>query len=352
MARIVIKHNGKIPLISESYNKIGETKYPYGFGMLVTILSSGSDEYVVWSTNGSGFTSSQSNIGFNTPAAIAFSPLIDRLVVFGGLGASSPGLVMYSDNLTTWATASTTYTTGQDGYDIDYSELLDIFVAVGENKPQSSTNGLSWTLTSTSMGTLWQNVKWIDVLDKFVVSNISSSPYFASSTDGLNWTTSTAVPLIDIAYSTNLSRLVGVDGSYGAGIAISDNDGSTWTYITQSFAGITNFQKLSIAYSEDLDLFVVVGATGSGGGFVTDKFITSKTGLTWSQVTGVSGNWNHINWSPQFQKFYITQGANNSSKPGIWAQSSNGVSWATSSVLANLTSGQSVKIISPKRTFV
>jgi hypothetical protein len=359
MSRLVIKHNGKIPLISESYNKIGEWPKPYGIGMLVTLeILDSSFPYVVYSTGGNTFTASQMNIpaltgsGNTYPAAIAFSPVLNRFVAWGGQGGIELAQVMYSDNLFTWSTASTAYSVNQRGWNIDYSESLNMFVAVGENKPQYSTNGLGWTLSTSSMGTTWYSVKWIDNISKFIVTNTLASPYFASSTDGINWTTATAVSLYDVAYSDNLGRLVGVGGNYGANIAFSDNQGSTWTYITQSFASFTDTQKRSISYSPTLDLFVVVGLATGSNPFATNKYFTSKTGLTWSEVSGATNSWVHVNWSNEMQQFWITPQSNfNASRS--YAYSSDGVNWATASIdVGSLTSGTALKMITTKNIFI
>ena len=359
MSRLVIKHNGKIPLISESYNKIGEWPKPYGIGMLVTLeILDSSFPYVVYSTGGNTFTASQMNIpaltgsGNTYPAAIAFSPALDRFVAWGGQSGIELAQVMYSDNLFTWATASTAYSVNQQGWDIDYSESLNMFVAVGDNKPQYSTTGIGWTLSTSTMGTIWRNVKWIDGISKFIVGNNISSPYFASSTDGINWTTATAVGLYDVAYSDNLGRLVGVGANYGANIAFSDNSGSTWTYITQSFASFTDTQKRSIAYSPTLDLFVVVGLATGSNPFATNKYFTSKTGLTWSEVSGATNSWVHVNWSNEMQQFWITPQSNfNASRS--YAYSSDGVNWATASIdVGSLTSGTALKMITTKNIFI
>jgi hypothetical protein len=361
MSRLVIKHNGKIPLISESYNKIGEWPYPYGIGMLVTLDVETSYSNVVWSTGGNTFTASQFNIANNgvsggaataiQPRAIAFSSAINRFVTFGGVSSPLP-FVMYSDNLLTWATASHAFSAGQQGFDIDYSPSLDMFVAVGANKPQYSTTGIGWTLSTSTMGTFWNNVKWIDGLSKFIVTNISSSPYFASSTDGINWTTSTAFTLADVAYSDNLGRLVGVGNKFGADIAFSDDSGSTWTYITQSFASFTDTRKDTIAYSPQLDLFVIAGLGTGSNPFATNKYLTSKTGLTWSQVSGATNSWNYINWSNEMEQFWITPQSNYDFARS-YAYSSDGVNWATASISAgSLTSGTALKMITTKNIFI
>jgi len=362
MSRLVIKHNGKIPLISESYNKIGEWPKPYGIGMLVTLDAEVAYNNVVWSTGGNTFTASTFNIanngvpgggaGATMPQSIAFSSAINRFVAWGGITNNSLPFVMYSDNLLTWATSSTVYAGGENGWDIDYSPSLNMFVAVGENKPQYSTTGIGWTLSTSTMGNFWNNVKWIDGLSKFIVSNAVSSPYFASSTDGISWTTATAVKLFDVAYSDNLGRLVGVGGGFGADIAFSDNSGSTWTYITQSFASFTDTKKLSIAYSPKLDLFVVAGLGTGSNPFATNKYFTSKTGLTWSEVSGATNSWNYINWSNEMEQFWITPQSNYDFARS-YAYSSDGVNWATASISAgSLTSGTALKMITTKNIFI
>jgi hypothetical protein len=358
MSRIVIRHNSKIPLIAENYSKIAEWPKPYGIGMLVALDVETTYSYAVWSTGNNTFTASQFNIphltgaGNTRPNAIAFSTFNNRFVVWGGQTGTELAQVMYSDNLLTWATASTAYSTNQAGWDIDYSESLNLFVAVGDNKPQYSSLGLGWTLSSSTMGTFWSGVKWIDDISKFVVHNYTTSPYFAISTDGQTWTTQTAIPIYDIAYSDNLGRMVAVGGGYGANIAISDNQGSTWTYITQSFSSFTDTQKRSIAYSPQLDLFVVVGLATGSNPFATNKYFTSKTGLTWSEVSGVTNSWIHINWSNEMQQFWITP-QSNFNGASTYAYSSDGVNWQTANISAGSTSsGSAVKLITTKNIFI
>lgn len=358
MSRIVIRHNQKIPLIAEAYDKIGEWPKPYGIGMLVTLDVESTYPFVVYSTGANTFTASQFNIpaltgsGNSYPQAIAFSTQNNRFVAWGGSTGTELAQVMYSDNLISWSTASTAYSLNQAGRDIDYSESLNLFVAVGDNKPQYSTNGVGWTLSTTTMGTNWYSVKWFEDISKFVVTNPITSPYFASSSDGINWVTQSAVKLIDVAYSANLNRMVGVGSGFGADIAFSDNQGSTWTYITQSFSTFTDTQKRSIAYSPQLDLFVIVGLGTGSNPFATNKYFTSKTGLTWSQVTGLTNSWNHINWSNEFQQFWITPQSNFNGST-TYAYSSDGINWQAANIAAgSTTSGSALKMITTKNIFV
>ena len=359
MSRLVIKHNGKIPLISESYNKIGEWPKPYGIGMLVALHNEGGGIKLFLSTDGLTFTYSSIGINVSTGAggqyAVdgAFSTAINRYVVSTG-GPFALGYVIYTDNFVNWFTASTAFTYQQDSFAISYSPSLDKFVIVGENRPQSSTTGVTWSLspyydinTGDPMQTTWENVEWIDNLSKFVATSYSGSKFrVAHSTDGENWsqftggTQSPAGPYIgsrvasiySFAYSPTLNRFVGIDPSF-ATFSYSNDGGYTWSYITQSSASFSDVSWRGVAYSDDLDLFVAIGL-GKTSPYQTNKFAVSKTGLTWSLVYGPTDTWGGrqvIRWSKEFQRFIMFAGNANWTGSSQYAWSADGYNWFTSS---------------------
>jgi len=302
-------------------------------------------QYVSTSTDGSNFGEltffTQSQWGPNTAV---YSSVLQRFV-FMGTGVSAR--LVYSDDAGANWTVSTSLpeTTTNNAA---YSPTLDIFVSTGINtKPMWSVDGITFTQSSTSMRGNWYSVIWSASQSKFFASDYTSSPYFAESTDGKTWTTKTGVALYQVAYSSALDRLVGVNPTFNS-FAYSDNFGTTWTTVTQSTSGIPSNTWREIAYSPKLDLFVACGLGPSSPQFATNQFIVSKTGQTWSAVTASTNSWFSIIWSEEFEKFYATPQANfNAAQTYVY--SSDGYNWTTVTMSMGATdSGSSRAIVSAR----
>lgn len=350
MSRIVIRHNQKIPLIAEAYDKIGEWPKPYGVGLLGALHWEATNKIMFfYSTDGKNFDYRDTNLTYLTgagsqiPAEASYNTVINRYVAVTG-GSNALAFVIYSDNLVNWFTASTAYSYNQSLTSIAYSESLNLFVAVGANKPQYSSTGIGWTLSTSSISSTWGTVKWIEPLSKFYTSYTTA---FASSSNGINWTQGTSSLLQDFAYSSVSNRFVGIYTSFSQ-FSYSNDNGSTWTYITQSSASFSNVSWRAVEYSEPLDLFIAVGLKAVNiDGFANNIFAVSKTGLTWSIVIGPYDGWTDITWSNEFQEFAMFPGNANWSAASQFARSSDGYNWFTSSQHGgSTTSGTTIKLVS------
>lgn len=349
MSRIVIRHKQKIPLMAEAYDKMAEFDKPYGVGLLGGLHWEGTNKIVFfYSTDGKNFDyldtglTYQTAFGNQTPTSAAFSTQLNRYVATSGITSLALGYVIYSDNLKNWFTASTAFIYSQDMLDIAYSDTLNLFVAVGENKPQYSTTGVGWTLSTSSVNSYWSKVKWISSLNKFYASYTTS---FANSSNGINWTQGTCSLITDFAYSSLSNRFVGVYGSNS--FSFSDDNGATWAYITQSFGSFSSVDWRGIEYSEPLDLFIAVGLRPITGGISNNIFAVSKTGLTWSVVIGPRDSWTDLTWSEEFQEFAMFPGNANYSNSSQFAGSFDGYNWFTSSQHGGTAmSGTTIKLVS------
>ena len=147
-------------------------------------------------------------------------------------------------------------------YDITYSPLLNLFIAVTGYKIFSSSNLKEWTevLSDGSYNT-YMLISWED--SKFKVSS-GGSTSSKVSTDGVNWTTqSTTINKNkeQVLYKNNYYRV------YSSRVQKSSN-GSSWENVTDSIGA----RYLLIAYGR---LYCI---TDNGGLFVTEN------GTTWVQI--------------------------------------------------------------------
>lgn len=324
-------------------------RYPLDFVFIVD--SESSTQFYMNSRDGMNFSQVDSfNLTQGIVTDVAYSADHDRFVVsMTRPDIYTQGLFVYSTSGPyNWATGSMTY--ASDYRSVCYSPTLQRFVAVGDEKPIWSDDGITWNAPTNVPKNGWYYVRWVEDIGKFCMINYDySGNYFGYSVDGKTWSSVTGKSGLAFAYSNNLGRLVSVNFSFSQ-FAYSDDEGLNWTTITQSIATVTDLNYLSIDYSPTLDLFVAVGFGKSGTPFSTDKILVSKTGVTWSSVTIPTNVPQRVYWSSEFSQFYITprSSLNNAQ---IVAYSSDGYTWATSSLIAGTTSGGGMNaIISGTRT--
>ena len=212
-----------------------------------------------------------------------------------------------------WARINYYISYGNEGADsITYSVDLNLFIAVGDVKILSSNNLNDWYLRNRPVnlqtvcyseelslyigiytGSNWykstDGINWIrgnyNVIPNgyyfdslyikewglFVV--VGSQNNVITSPDGITWTTrlsniSELYSLSHLCYSKELNLCVAISGN--GGLIYTSSDGITWTART---SGVT-IQFMSIAYSRDLNLFVISA--------LNKRTLLSNDGINWN----------------------------------------------------------------------
>lgn len=187
---------------------------------------------------------STSDVGRNfTINAIAFSLEKNLYVAVGDT-------IVTSSNGVTWTerTSGTSETLNA----VAYSSELDEWIAVGNNGTVLlSTNGIDWTAQTSGVIRNLNDIIYVDFLKKFLAVGTNGINIFSS--DGENWSRGSSLTYSATAISfSNKNRLIAVCA--GSLVYISNN-GKSW----RSTSSISSESLNSIAYSEKLDKFIVVG---------------------------------------------------------------------------------------------
>ncbi len=172
---------------------------------------------------------------------------------------------------------------------ICYSSDLQLFVAVSNSgNIMVSTNAINWTL-QTEFTNQWSYVCYAN--DIFIV--VSLDGQIASSNNGTSWTLQT-VPVNNnwnsICYSEELNLFVVVGSSGTNNRVITSNNGINWVVRTTPIDN--NWQ--SVCWANYLNLFIAVANSGTN-----NRIMTSSDGISWTvQNTPIDNNWKSIVWSP------------------------------------------------------
>ena len=143
-----------------------------------------------------------------------------------------------------------------------------------------STNGISgWTLATGTTGSN-RDVIYLPSYGRWLISNITASPYILQSSDGKAYTsvgiTQPPSGIISMAFSPELNILVAV-GQVSAGgnnTHYSRDGGLTWTTLSNGNQVLRN-----VIWVKELNQFICVGNS--------ERYFYSFDGITWSN-TGVS----------------------------------------------------------------
>ena len=211
--------------------------------------------------------------------------------------------------------------------DVSYSESLNTFVGVGQGIILTSSNWEKFNYMPVDF--VFNSVIYVEKKNLFIAigfnSSVSEGVIF-TSVDGINWKNKIfeSVHLQDICYSENLDLFVIVGVNY---IATSP-DLENWTQQEFPAEILTpnpdTRQLYGICYSEEKNLFVAVGRNTYD---VTKNciLITSEDGETWtSQIPNdvyARFDLNDISYSEKYEKFICT------SQPGGIFTSEDGTTW-------------------------
>lgn len=199
------------------------------------------------------------NINFHA-ASYAFSKFI-------AVGAASNGAssnVYYSSDMASWTGVATTGSTGLNALASNGTTLL----AVGDGgKAFSSTDGISWNVVNTGVGSNLYGVAYSSLAGWVVVG---AGGTLLTSTDLLSWHSPTSgavsVDLRGVAVTSgNVLVAVGAGGT-----VLRSSDGAAWTSQTLASSNL-------YAVSTDSVQFLAVGASGG--------IFSSLDGVSWTAVS-------------------------------------------------------------------
>ena len=262
----------------------GEVHMTYGDGRFVAVSTAGTDR-VMSSVDGQNWESHTATAQNNW-----------RSVTYGdgrfvAVSFNVTNGIMYSVDGTTWSSGVSQPNTAW----IDIVYGADKFVALGNGgvrRIQTSVNGgQMWTIRtipSPASSASWIALTYGD--GRYVAVAYSSTVLSMTSTDGISWTSGTAVEGYwqDVAYGNGQFVAVGRSqaGTYTNTIMTS-TDGQNWTPRTAPAQG----EWTSVAYGNGR--FVAVGLNGS------NRLMTSTDGQNWTLVSdplATQGAWTTVTY--------------------------------------------------------
>lgn len=214
---------------------------------------------------------------------------------------------------------------------LDYSPEQNLYVAVssdGTNRVMVSNDGRNWTPVAAPTQ-VWRTVRWVKELGRWIVTGHGTSGAMWSA-DGLAWN---VVPTpdgewVNFAYSPKLNLLVANNRGNPSTVAnagqsmISSDGGETWVLNPLP----VNNDWLGTGWSDDLEIFVIIGSPLIDGSNVTPYVLTSIDGINWAQhmLPQLSHWWNVI-WVTELQLFVAV--ANNYDLLNAVMTSPDGETW-------------------------
>lgn len=246
---------------------------------------------------------------------IAYSPKLKMFVAT----AQNMIKVLAQSALGTWVTGSSA--TAQRG-PVIWHGAAERFIVFNmtDHGLAYSTNGTSWTAANTGTS---EGCDAACYAEKGIALIISDGQSYTSA-DGSTWTQGGALPASmswqSVCYAPALDLFVAVasDGS-GNTIAISDDDGATWTGV----ANPSDAELSSVCWSEELGLFVAGAYLG------TNRIWTSVDGANWLSTTIPTLQTAEIAsvvWAAELSCF-VAVGGDFDSAAGVILKSYDGITW-------------------------
>lgn len=257
------------------------------------------------------------NIGFTD---IAYGAGL--YVMVGGLFNSTALIVTSSDGVT-WTRRTNTNTNGLTS--IAWSPTLNLFLAVGNTSTMTSSDGISWTVSGTTLGTTGlTKVVWGGTQFAVINSNGSSSLVYRSS-NGTSFlsATPTAFQPFDIDYSPTLGLWAVARQSANTAFVATSPDLITWT--ARSITGAVAASGTGVVWSGNR---FIVTANGSGPA-------SSADGITWTTQNTNATQIGKMCAAPNNVVIASTY-----SDKGSAVTYNNGVSWATNLTEIAMVQGQ------------
>jgi hypothetical protein len=165
----------------------------------------------------------------------------------------------------------------------------------------------------------------IFVIGGYNSSGISSEGSISTSPDGITWTKRTFPAGAVYSLEWDGSQIVAVGYSSAGTVAnvCTSPDGITWTSRGKPGTG-ANGLATGITYSPTLDLFIVVGDDGAGGGYVS----YSSDAISWTSWLSTPAPLSSACWSSTLSKFVIVGSGGSNITNAIYT-STNGKDWSS-----------------------
>jgi len=259
--------------------------------------------------------STTSNLHLN---GICWSPELQLFVTVAGTGLGSGGVLTSSDGLT-WISRICPVTTN-DWYRVTWSSELYLFAAIAAtgvtNNIMTSPDGITWTSRAKSGTQVLRGLCWSPELLLFVASGAA---IMIRSSNGITWTDSSTETgnWRAVCWSPDLNLFCAVKNG-GTERAMTSSNGITWTLRTMA----SNTDWRGIIWSPGLGLFCAASFDG------TFRFNISSNGINWTTSVGPLIPYRNIMWSSETRLFTALGNSTNI------AVSPDGINWTTVEVTA------------------
>lgn len=189
----------------------------------------------------------------------------NKLIVVGYVSTGMHGLIYTSsDNGVSWTETFRNSTSGTKLNSITYSPKLNKFIAAGEDGLiYISSDGMSWTEVNSGISYDINKVKWVNFLNKFIITVGYSGGIIYTSSDGENWT---EVNLGVTSTGTSINNIVD-NGEYviltSSNLILKSTDGENWTNYTINLNTSTHIYR--VIYVPELKIWVLLNNSNAVG---------------------------------------------------------------------------------------
>jgi hypothetical protein len=258
------------------------------------------NELIYYSNNMSDWYPAVSGVVDFNWISICWSPDLEMFVV----GGTNTSTFLYSYNGRNWYSTTTGTQTGRYE-EIAWSPKLNLFVAVSSTNTIEtgkqvaySSDGISWQYaTLDTTGISWRSICWS--ADRNIFLAVSDGPQVMYSSNGINWT---IIPNVGVSLKRAIvwGSHVGLFVSVGNSFISYSRDGISWNN-----ASLIASNYNSVAYSEDLQLFVAIIFSASWGPVGAQRLLFSKDGINWviSEQTMSNWAWDSVCYNSRMKSF-------------------------------------------------
>ena len=248
-----------------NYIQISSTLYSITYSEKLNLfVGVGYNNIIATSSDGINWITQRVESTLSTLKSVTYS---NKLHLFIAVGTN--GLILSSSNGTSWNTQSSGINNTLNS--IIYCEFLELFIAVGNNgKIITSNNGIDWNLQSSGASTDWNCITYSKTLGLFVVVG---GYRITTSSDGINWTVQTTsynnYTFKSVGYSESLKKffIVGTDS-----IILTSSNGFDWSGFLYDITTTLNV----VLCEESTGIILIIG---------TDIILISYNGVDWENRT-------------------------------------------------------------------
>ena len=218
---------------------------------------------------------------------------VAKIVVIG-----NSGKIIYSNDLSTWNTATTPHSSDANYTysSVTYSPARRQFVAAYSNggsataKFNTSNDGITWIdqVNPTTALTSWGALAWSPTLSLYVAcsqeSSSATASRFASSPDGVTWTLRSA-PSFSGVYHPYSRMIWSVSSSAFIAIGQGPTTSQNSAYSTNGTSWTTNTASATLANA------IAEGASSLGAGKHVKVYTKSTSSFICASATDVTSTW-------------------------------------------------------------